>query len=364
VSPTGKTVLIDAGTPESARRLERKLKNLVAGPLDLLLLTHPHADHLGGMQRVLESIGVRIFMEPGFDHPSQLYADLLREVEARGVPLRIGQAGRNVDLGGGAVLRLLAPGRPFLTRTRSDANANSIVARLTYGSTAFYFAADSEEDTEAWILKSGAEVASQVYKVAHHGSRYSSSKKLVEKIAPEIAVVSVGAGNDYGHPTRAALDRIEAVGARVLRTDLDGDITITSDGTRLKVRTEKGGGADSTDLVLGDPIIDQPGPAVRPVQPTAKKAGRERKGGAGSSVAKKPSAGQQATKKPRAEQPAAVAPAPATSPSGYVASRNSSVFHLPGCHNAAKIKPANLLKYKTREAAIADGRRPARDCNP
>ncbi|MGC4121034.1 MAG: MBL fold metallo-hydrolase [Myxococcales bacterium] len=184
-SPAGKTVLIDAGTPESSRRLVSRLHELVPGQLDLVLMTHPHADHIGGMEAVIRDLGARIFMEPGFDHPSPLYSHLLKAVESKGVQLKVGKAGNNVEIGGGAVMHLLAPKDPFFHNTRSDANANSIVIRLSYGKTAFYLAADSEAETEKRILESGEELSADVYKVAHHGSRHSSTPELAREDPPE-----------------------------------------------------------------------------------------------------------------------------------------------------------------------------------
>ena len=303
VSPTGKTVLIDGGPPEAGRRLAHRLEKLVKGPLDLIVMTHPHADHLGGMAAALAAVGARAFLEPGFDHPSPLYRDLLRALEARKVPLRVGRAGDTIDLGGGATMHLLAPREPLLVGTRSDANANSIVARVAFGRTAFYLAADSEEQTERRILESGEPVASDVYKVAHHGSAHSSETALLERIRPGFAVISVGGHNDYGHPARAALERLGALRAVVLRTDRDGEIVFESDGDRVTYSTEKSA-------------------AARPPSVTA------------------------------------------ASGSGRIASRSSRVFHRPECRGATHIRAKSRLAFPSREAALASGRRPARDCNP
>lgn len=339
VSPVGKTVLVDAGPPEAARRLAARLKDLVKGPIDLLLMTHPHADHIGGMEGVVQEIGARIFMEPGFDHPSPIYAQLLRALEAKKVALKVGKAGNNVEIGDGAVMHLLSPKEPFFKGTRSDANANSIVIHLRYKKTSFYLAADSEADTERRILESGEDIASDVYKVAHHGSRHSSTMELLSKIRPRLAVVSVGAGNDYGHPTRQTLDRLEGLPATVLRTDLDGEIVLRSDGEKVSYTTEKGGGHATAEAKALPPapakltppepqperVRDHPGPAKTIEVPTA--------------------------------------PGPAPSPGGYVASKNSNVFHRPDCANAGRIKPENMQRFETREAAQAE-KRPAKDCNP
>lgn len=235
ISPIGKAVLVDAGPPESSERLARRVAELVHGPLDLAILTHPHADHLGGMKECIEAVGARLFLDPGFDHGSPLYESLLRALEAKQIPVKIAKAGRTVDLGGGASLRLLGPVDPPLAKTRSDVNANCAAARLTYGKTAFYLACDSELETERRILASGEELRSDVYKVAHHGGRHSSSAALLTRVQPTVAVISVGEGNSYGHPSAQAIERLSAYGAKVYRTDRDGEITAVSDGEAIRV---------------------------------------------------------------------------------------------------------------------------------
>ncbi len=346
-SPAGKTVLVDAGPPESAHRLTARLRELAHGPVDLVLMTHPHADHIGGMEAVLRELGARIFMEPGFDHPSPLYASLLKTVESRGVQLKVGKAGNNVEIGGGAVMRLLAPRDSFFRGTRSDANANSIVLRVVYGRTAFYLAADSEAETERRILESGEDLSADVYKVAHHGSRYSSTSELLERIRPRIAVVSVGAGNDYGHPTRQTLDRLEAARAEVLRTDLDGEVVLRSDGEKVTYATERGSGLAR----LEEKPAEDPDPPTPPRPETRSGTRSERPQPKGKTI----NLGGGGDEGGGVGRPGAEG--------GYVASRNSEVFHRPGCSNAQRIKPSNLIRFRTRDEAAAS-KRPAKDCNP
>ena len=237
VSPSGKTVLVDAGPPQAAGRLARRLRELVHEPLDLAILTHPHADHVGGMKRSIEAVGARLFLDPGASHGSPLYEALLRSLEAWRIPVKIAKAGRTIDLGGGASLHLLGPLDPPLAGTRSDVNANCVVARLVFGKTAVYLAGDSELETERRILASGEIIRSDVYKVAHHGSRFSSSAGLLTRVQPSVAVISAGAHNDYGHPSERALSRLASYGARVYRTDRDGEITVSSDGEAIRVTT-------------------------------------------------------------------------------------------------------------------------------
>lgn len=238
-SPAGKTVLIDGGPAHHADALTAFLAAHTRGPVDLILLSHRHEDHLGGLPAAVRLIGARLFLDAPVAHAGPDYARLMRELDARGIPARQATRGRCIDLGGGAVITLLGPPEPPITGSRSDVNANSVVARLTYGAVSILFAGDAESPTEAWLLASGQDLRADVLKVPHHGSRYASGMRFLRAVGPRVAVISAGAGNEYGHPARATLDRLARVGAAVYRTDLDGDVTVETDGASVRVRTAR-----------------------------------------------------------------------------------------------------------------------------
>ena len=148
--------------------------------------------------------------------------------------------GRRIDLGGGAVMTLLGPPDPPITGSRSDVNANSVVARLSYRKFAVLFTGDAEAPTEQWLLAAGAPVQATVLKVAHHGSRYASRVGFLRQVGAQMAVVSVGARNEYHHPAPETLEHLARSGAHVYRTDVDGTVTLETDGATLRLRTTRG----------------------------------------------------------------------------------------------------------------------------
>ena len=280
ISPEGKTVLVDAGEPGDGKIVLGAMKRLGVNQIDLFIATHAHADHIGAADEVIRATAVRRVLDSGVAPPhrastdgtnstankatrtlmrrrdrnatlptTKSYADFLESVEQRGAEFVRAEPGQTFDLGGGAVLTVLAPMQPFFTKDQlrsggNEPNANSVVARLDYGHFSMVLTGDAEAQTEDRLISQGARLGGKVLKVGHHGSKYATSERFIQNVKPEVAVISDGASNRYGHPSQEVLDRLRAAGVRVYRTDLQGEISITTRGEGYEVRTAKEASGD------------------------------------------------------------------------------------------------------------------------
>jgi competence protein ComEC len=220
-SPGGAAVLVDGGP--DPRQVATGLAALGIRRLDVVVASHAHADHVGGLPAVLGRFPVGVVLEPGCPADSPAYDAFLEAVERAGVPVlhpRAGDALRAGDLR----LDVLGPGA-CASGTAPDPNNDSLVIEVSLREDEVLFAGDAEEPAQAWILGSGADLRADVLKVPHHGGD-TSLDAFFQAVDPEIAVVSVGE-NDYGHPVPDVLVGLRATGARVVRTDLAGDVVVT-----------------------------------------------------------------------------------------------------------------------------------------
>lgn len=264
ISPTGKSVLIDAGDAGKGKVVIDALKRYKVEKLDYFIATHPHPDHIGGADEVMNAIKVANVIDNGVDlstpkpSPSptkkgakpaltpapprnktksinSFFDEYKEALQKSGAQYEKAQAGKKFDLGGGAILTVLAPTEPFFTKDMmkgggNDTNANSIVLRLDYGDFSMLFMGDAEEQTEARLVGKDLNLKATVIKVAHHGSKYATSEGFLKRVQPQAAIISDGAWNRYGHPAQSVLDRLKAINAKVYRSDLQGEITITTKG--------------------------------------------------------------------------------------------------------------------------------------
>lgn len=228
-TPHGKTILVDAGTPERCREvIEPHLKAMGIETIDLFVITHPHADHYGA-PTLFTTVRVQRLWEPGVENPPVGFLSLLDGVS--GFERWSPHAGDQTALDGTA-LEVLAPELPWL----EGVNNASIVFRLAFGGRRFLFSGDAEIPSWERILARG-EVKADVLKVSHHGSRNGTDARVLSAVAPEAAVISCGKDNSYGHPHAETTDFLKAAKVRIFRTDEEGTISCRTDGSSLSFST-------------------------------------------------------------------------------------------------------------------------------
>jgi beta-lactamase superfamily II metal-dependent hydrolase len=235
VAPSGKSVLIDAGPPGAGKKVLDALKRAGVSRLDFLIATHAHADHVGGADEVLKAVDAGQVFYSGFPQTAREYDDFLKAVQQKNIKLEKAVPGTTLDLGDGALLRVLAPVEPLfedkdMAAGGNTPNANSVVLRLDYGEFSMLLAGDAEEQTERRMTERGADFAAAGLKVAHHGSKYATSADFLKRGGFRWAVISTGADNRYGLPSPDTLARLKAAGVKLYRTDLQGEITISTRG--------------------------------------------------------------------------------------------------------------------------------------
>jgi len=227
----GMAVLVDAGTETSP--IEALLAARGVTTLDLAINSHPHADHLGGMDRVLRAVDVLTYVDNGMKHDTRSYLSVMAAVEEEPTTYQVVSEGDNW-LFGDVRISVLFPRVSLLKNTRSDLNANSVVLRVDHLKDCFLLTGDAEEVTEDALLDAGLDTC-DVLKVGHHGSRYSSSNRLLSRVEPKIAVISAGHKNRYKHPHKETLERLNSHGVEVWRTDLHGSVRFLSKGAGVSV---------------------------------------------------------------------------------------------------------------------------------
>ncbi len=243
ISPNGKTMLVDGGNSSRDARdvILPYLTENGFDRLDVLVLTHPDADHVGGLPEVLRDIPVGIGVATGQVHTTQIYTEFLQELQrARdegGTQIVRGAAGVEIPFDPDVQLEVLGPSVDAIAG--DDMNNASIVLRLTYGEISVLLTGDAETEEEAWVMAQGSPLDAQILKVSHHGSNTASSVAFLERVRPEVALISCSADNQYGHPHQEILDRLSDYGADVYRTDQDGTIEVITDGTTYWVQTER-----------------------------------------------------------------------------------------------------------------------------
>ena len=236
----GKFVMIDTGDIEHREAIVQLLKKYHVKTISKIIITHPHADHLGGMNAIFKNFKVESIYDDGMPANTASYKNYLKQIEANKIPYQSLKAGDEVNFFDGVNFKVLGPVKKIQDQKgNSDFNNNSIVGRLTYGNFSMMFTGDAEKEEEASILSQKGTFKSDVLKVGHHGSRTSTSPEFLKAVAPKEAFISCGQGNDYGHPHKATVDKLNKAKIHIYRTDRDGTVTLTTTGKEYTIQKER-----------------------------------------------------------------------------------------------------------------------------
>jgi len=241
-TPSHQNILIDGGPDPQRINLELSKKlPFWDRTIDLMISTQPQADHITGLVEILQRYKVKQVLEPGVSYNSSIYQEWLQLVKEKQITYNTARAGLESDLGRGIKIEVLNPPAKLFQGTSHDVDNNGAVIKLSWGEVSFLFTADIREEAEFELIGQRASLRSTVLKVAHHGSKTSTSSQFLAVVDPEVAVISVGADNPFGHPSPEVVERLGArLGEdKVYRTDTNGTIEFITDGERLWVNIER-----------------------------------------------------------------------------------------------------------------------------
>lgn len=225
ISNNNRHMLIDAGNNEDGKKLVEYLKGQGIETLDYLVATHPHEDHIGGMDDIIRNFNINNIYMPEVYSLTTTFEEVINEIEKKNLQITIPKINEEITFGEG-VIRFIYSGKDT-----EDLNKSSIIMKMMFGNTSYLFTGDTTKEIEYKILTSDINV--DVLKVAHHGSEYSSSEEFLKRVTPEYAIISVGKYNDYNHPSLNTINRISKYTSNIYRTDELGTIILTSDGKNI-----------------------------------------------------------------------------------------------------------------------------------
>lgn len=319
----GQAMLIDGGNAADSNLIYAYLKKLSIDHLDYIVCTHSHEDHVGGLSGALNYASVDVALSPVTNYDSKAFSNFVTYLAKQDISITVPSEGDTFTLGSASV-SILGP-----VNDASNPNNTSIVLRIVYGETSFLFTGDAEREEEQDIIEKGYELDSTVLKVGHHGSDTSTSYVFLREIMPEYAVISVGDDNSYGHPTEAVLSRLRDADVKVYRTDMQGDIVCTSDGTSVSFNVSRNTDADTLASIGFNSTQD----SSSPNSPSTPSNGKSEE--------------------------------ISNNSIDYVLNTNSHKFHYPNCSSVNQMADHNKQTFTgTRDDAIAMGYSPCGRCHP
>lgn len=310
----GHYMLIDGGNKADSNVIYSVLKIAEVPKLDIVVGTHAHEDHIGGLPGAFNYCNADLTLCPVTGYDSEAFKDFAKYAEQNGGGITVPNIGDTYALGS-ATIKILG------VNGGSDTNDTSIILRIDYGQTSFLFTGDAEREAEQAALSAGVDLSATVLKVGHHGSDTSTTYPFLREIMPQYAVISVGEDNTYGHPTEDTLSRLRDADARVFRTDMQGDIFCKSDGKTVTMTVSRNENAD----VLSGPMATEPESTEYPTE----------------------------------------APTEAAAGTDYIGNMNTKKFHYAYCSSVKKMKESNKYYYTgAREEMISKGYEPCGNCHP
>lgn len=232
-TPSGKTMLIDAGNNQDGDMIINYIKRQGVSKIDFIVGTHPHADHLGGMDEVIEYFDIGAILMPKVTANTNTFKNVLLAVKNKGLKITSAHGGMAFPLDDDIQIHIFAPN----SSSYESLNNYSIVLKLTYKNASFLFTGDAEKISEEEMLQNkNYDLSADVLKVAHHGSSTGTSKEFLSAVSAKYAIICVGQDNPYGHPHKETLDNLFHHGVDVYTTADNGNIVITSDGKEIKLK--------------------------------------------------------------------------------------------------------------------------------
>lgn len=232
IKDNNNNLLIDAGNNEDGEKLVNYLKNdLNITKFNMIVGTHPHEDHIGGLDNIIDSFDIDTILMPNATTTSKTFESVLDSIERKKYKITVPKTNEEFNYDN-INLKILHTGT-----NEKDLNNTSIVIKLTYINNKFLFMGDATSKVEKKLLEK--DIESDVLKIGHHGSEYSTTNKFLEKVNPKYAIIQVGKNNTYKHPKQTTLDKLNAKNIKIYRTDIDGTIKLTSDGNNIKFKTIK-----------------------------------------------------------------------------------------------------------------------------